>query len=245
MKSLIRLPNMCFGNLFKLETNLSPYKQDYHRWQRATLWIMPGILPANWQEWGELETRFKTLQCGFTWIYVHPASEMAQPTIVRRLGGILFSLFFFFMLNVVLEWQDGLRSTDSSGFQVISFPLFFFWMFINMGFFRYMMLSVRKHQAVLGQMAWACYLSRSVTLGLMCNMQQEYFCVWLNTNQLCWSPTLIFSVICSGLASFWYVCISKLMSCEVLDLWSSTLWKMPIHQLECLDLIEVSINFLQ
>jgi hypothetical protein len=80
------------------------------------------------------------------------------------------------MLNVVLEWQDGLRRTDSNGFQVISFPLFFFWMFI-MGFFRYLMLSVRKHQAVLDQMAWACYLSRSVTLGLMCNMQQEYFCV--------------------------------------------------------------------
>jgi hypothetical protein len=99
---------------------------------------------------------------------------MAQPTIVRRLGGILFSLFFFFMLNVVLERQDGLRS--SNGFQVISFPLFFFWMF-TMGFFRYVMLSVRKHQAVLGQMGWACYLSRSVTLGFMCNMQQEYFCV--------------------------------------------------------------------
>jgi hypothetical protein len=59
---------------------------------------------------------------------------MAQPTIVRRLGGILFSLFFFFMLNVVLEWQDGLRSTDSNGFQVICFPRFFLWMFI-MGYF--------------------------------------------------------------------------------------------------------------
>jgi hypothetical protein len=78
---------------------------------------------------------------------------MAQPTIVRRLGGILFSLFFFFMLNVVLERQDGLRSIDSNGFQVISFTLLSFLMFI-MGVFRYMMLSVRKHQAVLGQMAW-------------------------------------------------------------------------------------------
>jgi hypothetical protein len=77
------------------------------------------------------------------------------------------------MLNVVLERQDGLRSIDSNGFQVISFTLLFFLMFI-MGVFRYIMLSVRKHQAVLGQMAWACYLSRSVTLGLT---QQEYFCV--------------------------------------------------------------------